>query len=481
MKMRLSILTASVAALQTTVSATSTPDIQQKLGPKLSGSSSIVLSSSAAPRWSEYEAPRAQIVVNIGSERDVAETVKYCNENRLGFLAQTSGHGWANTWTLSQKDVIINMRSLNTVKVDKSKKTATIGGGAIIKEIVDEVYRNQMHVLAGGCNCVGTGFMLGGGLGRLMGEYGLAIDNLLSLNLVTAEGKAITVTTNSPSSDLWWALRGAGHNFGIVTSYVVKAYPWINGGIHWSGNVIFSGDQVEAVTQAIDKLVFQKPMSIHYYFAVDPSSHQPVIIVNPFYAGKEKDARKAFKPILDLKFLADTTGPIAWNELNASGDFFCDKGGRKPAYSAGLKKMDPKAFKNIWDAYVKFLNKNGVDKVGRSAVLVECYSYVTARAIDRSSTAYPHRDVNFQAVILAWYDDKAFDKEAEKLGTYVRDQWLSTSGLHRDHVYVNFARGDETLNTIYGESWRTRKLTTVKSKWDPKGRFSQYFPIPAGY
>lgn len=124
-----------------------------------------MLSSSGAPRWSRYEAPRAQIVVNVGSEKDVAEKVKYCNENRLGFLAQTSGHGWANTWTLDKGDVIINMRALNTVKVDKAKKTARIGGGAIIKEIVDEVYKNQLHVVSGGCDCVGIGFMLGGGLG----------------------------------------------------------------------------------------------------------------------------------------------------------------------------------------------------------------------------------------------------------------------------------------------------------------------------
>ncbi|KAK6508890.1 hypothetical protein TWF481_003657 [Arthrobotrys musiformis] len=371
------------------------------------------------------------------------------------------------------------MRLLNTVEVDKSKKTVRIGGGAIIKEIVEEVYQNQMHVVSGGCNCVGTGFMLGGGLGRLMGEYGLAIDNLLSVDLVTADGNTITATANN--GDLWWALRGAGHNFGIVTSYIVKGHSWINSGTHWSGNLVFTGDQVEAVTKAIDKLVFQKPMSIHYYFAVDPSSQQPVIIVNPFYAGKVDDARKAFKSILELKFVADTTGPIAWDELNASGDFFCAKGSRKPAYSVGLKKLDPKAFKNIWDAYAQFLNKNGVDKVGRSAVLVECYSYITARAIERTSTAYPHRDVNFQAVILGWYDDKALDGEAEKLGKYVREQWFSTSGFHRDHTYVNFARGDEPLETIYGESWRVRKLTTLKKKWDPRGRFSQYFPIPSTY
>ncbi|KAK6343854.1 hypothetical protein TWF696_007509 [Orbilia brochopaga] len=455
-----------------------TPGIQEVLGPKLSARATIAFSSSAAPRWSEYEAPKAQIVVNVFTAQDVVETVKYCNAYGIKFLAQTSGHGWGTTWTLCENDVIINLRALNFVAVDKTASTVAIGGGAIIKEIVDEVYKNEMHVVVGGCNCVSTGFMLGGGLGRLMGEYGLAIDNLLSVNLVTATGDLISVTPTEPSEDLWWAIRGAGHNFGIVTSYTIKAYPWINGGVHWSGNIVFTGDRVKDVTEAIDKLDFKKPMSIHFYFVLDPTSGQPIVAVNPFYAGTVEEAREAFKPIIDLGPTADVTGPITWDEVNTSADFFCQKGARKVAYTAGLKKLDANAFQNIWDNYVAFINKYGADKVGQSAILVECYSYVTARSIEYTSTAYPHRDVNFQAASLVWYNDSSLDEAAEEFGCYNRDQWTATSLEHREHAYINFARGDEPIKAIYGESWRIRKLTTIKSRWDPEGKFNQYFPIP---
>ncbi|KAJ6260040.1 hypothetical protein Dda_5686 [Drechslerella dactyloides] len=412
----------------------SRPGIQELLGPRLSDQASIAFSSSAAPRWSEYEAPKAQIVVSVFTARDVVETVKYCNEHGVKFLAQTSGHGWGITWTLCENDVIINLRELNSVAVDKVAGSATIGGGAIIKEIVDEVYKNEMHVVSGGCNCVSTGFMLGGGLGRLMGEYGLAIDNLLSVDLVTANGDLITVTPKNPSEDLWWAIRGAGHNFGIVTSYTIRAYPWINGGVHWSGNLIFTGDQVKDVTKAIDQLDFEKPMSVHYYFSVDPTSSKPVVLVNPYYAGTVEEARKAFKSLIDLNPVADLTGPITWDEVNTGADFFCQKGARKVAYTAGLKKLDSDAFKNIWDKYVAFINQHGVDKVGQSGVLIECYSYVTARAVEYTSTAYPHRDVNFHAASLLWYNDTSLDKDAEEFGSFSREQWISTSREHREHA-----------------------------------------------
>ncbi|EWC44370.1 hypothetical protein DRE_01196 [Drechslerella stenobrocha 248] len=459
--------------------ATSPPCIENLLGPKLSQRATITLTSPAAAlRWSEYEAPKTSIIVNVFTALDVVETIKYCNQYSLKFLAQAGGHGWGITWSLGENDVVINLRGLNTVEVNKAEGTATIGGGTIVKEIVDELFANEMHVVSGGCNCVGTGFLFGGGLGRLMGEYGLGIDNLLSADLVTASGELITVTPTSPSEDLWWALRGAGHNFGVVTSYVVKAYPWINGGVHWSGSVVFTGDRVRDVTKAIDKLKFQKPMSIHYYFVVDPSSGQPVIIVNPYYAGKAEDARIAFKPIFDLNPVVDATRPTPWDELNVDGDAFCAKGGRKVAYTSGLKKLDPGAFENIWNAYVAFINEHGVDKVGQSAILVECYSYISARAVEYTSTSFPHRDVDFQAVVLSWHNDSALDRAAEEFGDYVRKQWIATSRQHREHAYINFARGDEPLDAIYGESWRIRKLTTIKSKWDPNGKFGQYFPIP---
>ena len=127
------------------------------------------------------------------------------------------------------------------------------------------------------------GAILGGGFGRLMGLYGLGVDKLISVNLVTSYGTQLTVTPNT-WPELWWALRDAGRNFGIVTSAVIKSYPLPaaqNGA--WAGSLIFSLDKIEVLVQAIDDLVLASQMVLFLYYAV--SDGAPVVLVTISYAG----------------------------------------------------------------------------------------------------------------------------------------------------------------------------------------------------
>ena len=126
------------------------------------------------------------------------------------------------------------------------------------------------------------GVFLGGGLARLQGRYGLGVDNILSVKLVTSEGELIEATPTHPDPNLWWELRGAGHNFGIVTSASIKVYPQHNNGQSWIGNLIYPSEQLEAVVTTIDKLDLQEEMSIHFYYAAGPApNYEPTIIINP--------------------------------------------------------------------------------------------------------------------------------------------------------------------------------------------------------
>jgi FAD/FMN-containing dehydrogenase len=113
------------------------------------------------------------------------------------------------------------------------------------------------------------GAALGGGLGRLQGKYGLTVDNMVSARLVTAQGICITVSaTENP--DLWWGLRGAGHNFGIVSSLTMKIYPQINGGQHWTCTLVFTPDKIEMIMEAINKLDWSQDMAVQFFFMPAP-------------------------------------------------------------------------------------------------------------------------------------------------------------------------------------------------------------------
>jgi hypothetical protein len=279
---------------------------------------------------------------------------------------------------------------------------------------------------------VGVGALLGGGLGRLMGLHGAAIDNFLSVNLVTSTGDLITATPTSPSKDLWFGLRGAGANLGIVTSVTMKAYPPPNpdNNSAWVGNLIYPPSKLEAVVQVIANLEVQPEMAIHFYFAALPPTFEPTLIVAPWYAHPDPSAAKlAFKTLLDLEPVVDTTRLVPFNEVANDADFFCGTGSRKTGYHAGLKTLDSTTYRKVWDEYVDFVAKN--PEAGATVMLTETYSMKKTREIAKSSEtgAFPHRDINYYAFMIPWYNSTALDPAAEEFGKKVRKLLHESSGF----------------------------------------------------
>lgn len=312
-------------------------------------------------------------------------------------------------------------------------------GGVIISELVNAAYENNAQVVTGNCDCVGVmGALLGGGYGRLMGKRGFMVDNVLSMNLITAYG---TVTTVSASShpNLWFALRGAGANFGIVTSAVMKSYPTPqeeNGA--WLGALVYTPDKIEALVSAISNLPLSPLMAIFMYYATTGApDYTPAVIAFPFYLGDETAGRAAFNSIFQVGPVSDTTAFTPYNKVNSGSGPFCASGGRKPSYGAATDKLDPATWRNIWNEYTNFLATNGPDKVGNSTVLMEAYSLGAAEKRGDESSAYAWRSTNrFNMVTIAWYADADLDPAGEAFGSKVRDQLRSTGGLPGNPTYV---------------------------------------------
>ncbi|TVY58416.1 FAD-linked oxidoreductase azaL [Lachnellula cervina] len=447
--------------------------VAEKLGPKLSPGASFSFSTTAAPRWSEFDAPDPGLIVDVATESDVQITVQYCNENNITFLAQNGGHGWGQTFHLSLEGLLINLSGLNSTTFNAAKTEATIQGGALVRGVVDAAYSNGAQIPTGNCNCVGAlGAILGGGFGRLMGLYGLGVDNLLALNVVTANGTQIKVTPET-ETDLWWALRGAGPNFGIVTSAVITSYPVSsaeNGA--WVGSFVFSETQIEEVVEAISALDLLPEMAVFLYYAISDGS--PVVLVSGSYAGaNNSDGPNAFASITALGPEVEQAAWEPFNEVNAAGDSFCVKGGYKPAYGAGLAELVPSTWRSIWNEFVDFVAINGTTA---STVMVDCYPMEKSRSLPDSSSSYPWRStINCNAAAIPWYDDASLNAAAVSFGKTVRSLWFETSGTPGDETYINYAVGDESYSVVYGDNLAT--LESLKSIWDPLKRFDQFFPL----
>ncbi|KAL8942525.1 MAG: hypothetical protein Q9216_001626 [Gyalolechia sp. 2 TL-2023] len=289
-----------------------------------------------------------------------------------------------------------------------------------------------------------------------MGLNGFGVDTLISFNFVDADGQLSTVTSND--RDLWWAFRGAGPNFGVVTSAVVKStYVPQAQNAAWLGSLIFSEDKLERVVSALNDIMLEPEMKIFLYFAISES--QPVILVTPFYYGDEVIARQKFASILNIGPLSEMSAITPYNHWNDGAAIFCERGGRKPTFSAGMLQMIPTVWRAVWNEFVQFTSNVGTEQ---SVILMEAYSLDKAGNVPNNASSFPHRQIKFQAIAIAWYSNASLDPVAEAYGRRVRDLWWTNDNMTSNTSYVNFAHGDESSEVVYGH--HVQRLKTLKKK-----------------
>jgi hypothetical protein len=349
--------------------------------------------------------------------------VKYLGTKGIPFLAQNGGSGWSTTFDLGKNGVLINLAKLNHFALSADRKEATIGGGILINDTVAAADAAGVLVQTGNCNCLGTlGAYLGGGYGNTMGFLSFGIDNIVSLRVVLASGKVVTASA-STNSGLFWAMKGAGPNFGIVTSAVIKAYPTTAAERSaWTGLLIYSADKLEKVVQAVNDLVLTPDENVFlYYISQGPPTNAPMLAIQVFlYKGNPLSGKAAFPSLDALGPDTDTTAVTPYTSWNAGGDSSCTRGGRKPSYSVGMRRLVPSTWRKVWNLYTEFQKKPGAEN---SAILMESYSLDKAQSVSTSSASFANRYVTYNSVVFGWYSDPALDEAAQTFGRAVRDAW----------------------------------------------------------
>ncbi|RAL03907.1 FAD-binding oxidoreductase [Aspergillus ibericus CBS 121593] len=426
------------------ISALPPEEVSKELGPQLSRSAVISgWDATKHGRWSEFHAPKPGVVVTPANEQDV----EYCTSKEIPFLAQNGGHGCAKSLHIYNDGLIISLKQFDSVTFNDERTEVTVGGGASVTQVINAASKNNALVI------------LGAGYGNLMGMVGFGVDNILSLDAVMADGCLHTITPED--KDLFWAFRGAGPNFGIVTSAKMKSYP------------VEPSDKLEKIVDAIDALTLEPKMALFLVFSTSGEpDYTPMISLIPHYYGTEKEGRAAFSSILDIGPTNDTTKETQYPHWNDVIDAFCVKGGYKLLETAGLNSMVSSTWKETWEEYVSFVSLDGT---GTSLVLLEAYSLKKARSFGQVSSAYAWRNkVNFNAVAIPWYTDSSLDSDAIAWTSKLRELWRSTDGLESPAAYINFA-SDEKLSVVYGEN--VDRLKAIKAKADPDNVFNQWFPL----
>ncbi|KAI0404550.1 hypothetical protein F4802DRAFT_566389 [Xylaria palmicola] len=444
----------------------------------------------ATTRWSVLEAPSFKLVVVPHVENDVAVTVKYANEMSLPFLAVNGGHGAITTVGRVEDGIEIWMNELNSVDITDDGSTVTIGAGALSKKVTDTLWASGKQTVTGICECtsiIGPG--LGGGHGTLQGRHGLISDQFISMRVVLADGSMTTVSDHN-NQDLWWAMKGAGHNFGIVTSVTSKIYSIQHRNWAYS-TFIYTGDKVENLFEVIGQMFPNddtQPVEVLHlvvYFNnpdIDPT--KPLVALYLLQEGATAVDSAYMAPFQDI-------GPVFTNSLEGSytdiPTWIGQSNDSPPCQKAGLVNIrfpiDLESYNATAQrlAYELFASKTQeFPAFNNSLFLFEGYSQKGVKAVPSESSAYPFRQDNLLVSPLLVYSPAGADLDdtARKFGADLRRILYEGSQRQELHSYVNYAFGDETTQSWYGyEKWRQNRLSSLKKKYDPHGKFSFYAPI----
>ena len=447
--------------------------------------------------------------------------LQYLSSAGKTFLTKSGGHGYSATLHEIQSAAMINMENFNYVNVN-SDLSVTVGTGTKFSGLVDVVAAagrelsqsppnfqcpqgeiSNVPAAIGACPCVGAlGAMLGGGLGRLQGLHGLTSDAVRSARVALWNGTIVNASADI-NEDLFWGLRGAGQNFGIVIEATFDTYPATNGGQQYSSDMTFSADKLEAVFDVTNRLLtpeLDSTLSLALAVGSNPETlevrrrstdcdctnclMQPLILVNVVYPGPEEKGR-AYARLYSNFSSSMTEQMTTWANLAnvalpgaVRGE--CPTGKAHNQYSILTKDLKTQDFRAALDSYTAFVQKHPA--ANNSVIFIETFGQAGIKAFPENFSAFPHRNQFNNAVVFAMtYTDSSVADAANSWARQWRDHFAQpeVSGYDRMATYQNYAHGDEPLSALYGyDEWRHERLSALKKKYDPHGLFNGYHTVP---
>ena len=407
--------------------------------------------------WNGMIDKRPIAIVGAAGVADVRAAVKVAQALSLPVAIRGGGHNVAGS-AVCDGGIVIDLAPMKSIRVDPVARLARAEGGVLWREYDHETQAFGLASPGGAVSTTGiAGLTLGGGFGYLSRMHGMACDNLVSADVVTAAGDLVTAS-ESLHPDLFWALRGGGGNFGIVTSFEYRLHPVQ--GVH-TGIVAFPFEMASSVLKRFRELSVASPDTCTWLAGIlpNPAGGKLAAVVMSHF-GSEQDGRRAIAPIRELgSVVLDTVAQTP----------YC-------AMQQQLEAPYPKGLRNYWkSAFVKELNDEVIALLieamrdtpsGRDSILIEGFGGAISR-VAPDATAFEHRNAPFNVGIFAISTDPALDlaEIAWARHWYQRILPHSTGGS-----YVNYLSEGDDVRTAYTDA-RLRRLAGIKARYDPGNLF----------
>jgi FAD/FMN-containing dehydrogenase len=405
---------------------------------------------------------RPALIARCGQMADVAQAIKLTQRLGLEVAVRGGGHNVAGRATIDG-GVMIDLAPMKQICVDPEKRSVRAEGGVTWAELSRATQRYGLAVTGGVVSSTGiAGLTLGGGLGWLMGKYGFALDNLLSVDLLNAEGNAIRTSKNE-EPELFWAVRGGGGNFGVATSLEYRLHP--------IGPEVTSGLIAHAFDRARDVMGFFRESTAslsdeHVLFgtlahAPDGSGMKLAAMVT-CHCGPLAAGEKAVLPLKQFGSpVLDTVGPMGYCELNQMLDAGYPKGALNYWKSTFLRELSDDAIDTMIACFARCPTPMG-------QLLLE-HVHGAAVRVGVEETAFPHRTEGYNFLVLSQWMDPAM---TDRCIAWARETYAQMEPFAAAGRYVNYLGDDEPNDAVpaaYGPNYR--RLREVKSKYDPKNFF----------
>lgn len=255
-------------------------------------------------------------VVLVRNEVDVSNTVKFVKEHGIPFAVRGGGHSTSGSSAI-ENGIVIDLSRMRDVTVDTAQKTIAAQGGTLWSDVDHVAGKHGLATVGGTVNHTGVGGLtLGGGYGWLTGRYGLTIDLLRSVRIVLADGRCVTASeTENP--DLFWAVRGAGHNFGVVTEFVFQGFDQKTP--VFAASLVYDPDRLSDVVEFANGLhkTTDGDQGLFFGYTGGPPLNRPVVIATCFHNGTEEEGRKIFEKLFDLNPMHEHVEVFPYQKMNA--------------------------------------------------------------------------------------------------------------------------------------------------------------------
>jgi FAD/FMN-containing dehydrogenase len=409
---------------------------------------------------------RPALIVQCVDVADVIAGVKFAGEQNLPICVRGGGHNAAGLGTCDD-GVVIDLTLMNAVRVDPRTQCVVVEGGATWGDVD---HATQPFGLAVPCGIISTtgvgGLTLGGGFGYLSRKHGLSIDNLVSADLVLADGSFVTVN-ETEHSDLFWAIRGGGGNFGVVTAFEFRAQPVST---VTAGVLFYEIEKSEELMKLYRTFIDTAPRELAIFFGFLMTPPAPFLpeelhlknMAKMVYCfdGPEAEARKVIEPFLKVGPAAEVGGEMPFAMWNAMFDGLFPPGRHDYWKADYLTELSDQAI----DVHLRY-----GDKMPNPSSVVHIYSVNGAiQDVGPHDTAYSHRDAKFAFVYLVTDDDPSRMPEHIALA---REYWDAQHPYSAGGAYLNMTmdEGNDRVKASYRDNYP--RLQQIKAKVDPQNRF----------